>query len=136
MDTLTEIANTISEFVAHVNSGTIDAALACFTRDPTIIEDIAPYKWQGSGAGERWLAAMAANAERLSVNAVVMQLGKAERIEIEGSAAYAIFGGTVLLKQMDKALQEAGLLTFALERQSDRWLIAGLTWTGERAAPV
>ena len=132
MDRSADISSTVSAFVDEVNSGRIEAALARFTGDVTIVEDLAPYRWQGLDAGSQWLTAMAANAERLGVTAVVMDLGKAQRIEVEGATGYAIFAGTVLLKGVDETLREAGLLTFALERQSDAWLIAAMTWTGER----
>ena len=133
MDSSAEIAITISTFVDEVNSGRIEAALARFTEDVTIVEDLAPYRWQGPTAGAQWLTAMATNAERLSVTSVVMDLGSAQRIEVEGATGYAIFAGIVLLKGTDQALRERGLLTFALERHSDRWRIAAMTWTGERA---
>ena len=109
----------------------IDAALARLTHDPTIVEDIAPYTWRGPDAGAEWLTAMAANAARLAVTDVVMDLGAAQRIEVGVTAGYAVFAGTVLLKKADQTLREAGLLTFAFERHLDDWLIAALTWTGD-----
>ena len=132
MDSSAEIESAVSAFVEEVNSGKFDAALARFTHDVTIVEDIAPYRWRGPDAGAQWLTAMAANAERLAVTEVVMDLGAAQRIEVEGTAGYAVFAGTVLLKKVDQTLREAGLLTFALKRHSAHWLIAALTWTGER----
>ena len=132
MDSSADIASTVSKFVDEVNSGRIEAALARFTKDVTIVEDLAPYCWQGPDAGPQWLTAMAANAEQLGVTAVVMDLGTAQRIEVEGATGYAIFAGTVLLKGINQTLREAGLLTFAFERHSDEWLIAAMTWTGER----
>lgn len=133
MDSSADISNTVSTFVDEVNSGMIEAALARFTHDVTIVEDLAPYRWQGQDAGSEWLTAMAANAERLEVTAVVMDLGMAQRIEVEGATGYAIFDGTVLLKTADQTLRESGLLTIALELHSDQWLISAMTWTGQRA---
>ena len=133
MNSSADIASTISTFVDEVNSGKIEAALARFTHDVTIVEDLAPYRWQGQDAGSEWLTAMAANAERLEVTAVVMDLGMAQRIEVEGATGYAIFDGTVLLKTADQTLRESGLLTIALELHSDQWLISAMTWTGQRA---
>ena len=75
---------------------------------------------------------MAANAERLNVSSVFMQLGPPERIEVAGPTAYAIFDGVVLLDTIGTQLREVGLLTFALERRLQQWLIAALIWTGER----
>ena len=132
MDSSADIESAVSAFVDEVNSGKFDAAIARFTHDATIVEDIAPFRWRGPNAGPQWLTAMAENAERLAVTGVVMDLGAPQRIEVEGAAGYAVFAGTVLLKKVDQTLREPGLLTFALERHSDDWLIAALTWTGER----
>jgi hypothetical protein len=132
MDRSVEIGRMISTFVEEVNIGHLHAALKHFTSDATIVEDIAPFRWQGPGAGGEWLTAMAANAERLNVSSVAMQLGPPKRIEVAGSTAYAIFDGVVLLDTVDTQLREVGSLTFALERRSQQWLIAALIWTGER----
>ena len=126
-----DIAAVISTFVGEVNGGEIASALARFTADVTIVEDLAPYRWQGPEAGGHWLAAMAANAERMGVSSVIMDLGPAERIEVEGPAAYAIFAGTVVFDRPEGPLYESGRLTFALVDQGGAWRIAALTWTGE-----
>lgn len=136
VDSPARIASLVSSFVDEVNSGLIDAALARFSSDATIVEDIAPFKWQGRDAGSQWLTAMAANAKRLGVTSVVMDLGAARRIEIEERYAYAIFAGTVLLEQKNQMLREPGLLTFALEGTLDEWLITALIWTGDQASEV
>ena len=132
MDASATIARFVVDFVDEVNSGKIEAALSRFSQNASIMEDIPPFKWQGPDAGSQWLSAMAANADRIGVTSVAMVLGDARRIEVEGQAAYAIFGGTVHLKQPPRALQEPGLLTFTFGGGIDGWLITGLTWTGGR----
>ena len=58
MDGSGEIVGMISTFVEEVNLGHLQAALKHFTHDATIVEDIAPFRWQGPGAGasglQRW----------------------------------------------------------------------------------
>jgi hypothetical protein len=127
-----DVTTLVMEFVGEVNSGKVERALARFSNDATIVEDIAPFTWQGPDAGSQWLAAMATNAKRLGVTSIAMELGEARRIEVEERAAYAIFAGTVQLEQADRTLRESGLLTFALARNLDQWLITAMTWTGER----
>ena len=132
MDASATITHFVVEFVEEVNSGKIQAALARFSDNAAIIEDIPPFKWQGPDAGSQWLSAMVANAERLGVTSVAMELGDARRIEMDGQSAYAIFAGTVQLKRTCGSLQERGLLTFTFDGSRQGWLITGLTWTGER----
>ena len=114
VDASADITSFVTDFVGEVNSGKFETALARFSNNATIVEDIAPFMWQGPQAGSEWLAAMATNAERLGVTSVAMELGEALRIEVDEGAAYAIFAGTVQLERADRTLREPGLLTFAL----------------------
>jgi hypothetical protein len=132
MDASANITRFVTDFVGEVNSGKVETALARFSNNATIVEDIAPFMWQGPHAGSQWLTAMATNAKRLGVTSVAMELGEVQRIDVEERAAYAIFAGTVQLEQADRTLREPGLLTFALARDLDQWLITAMTWTGER----
>jgi hypothetical protein len=71
----------ILAFIDEVNRGDAAAALARFTDDVCIVEDLAPYRMSGPDAGQRWLSAMGANAQRLGVTAVVLHPGQPRRIE-------------------------------------------------------
>lgn len=88
-----EVVSAIADFVGAVNRGNQDAALALLTKDVTIIEDLAPYRWQGPTAGAEWLLAMHENAQREAITGIFMQLGRATRVEVEGNHAYAIVEG-------------------------------------------
>ena len=132
MNASASIEKFVFDFVDEVNTGKIEAALARFSVDAAIMEDIPPFKWQGPDAGSQWLSAMAANADRLGVTSVLMELGDAHRIEVEGPWAYAIFAGTVQLEQPNRTLREPGLLTFTFDGGTGHWLITGLTWSGDR----
>ena len=122
----------VRAFIDEVNRGSIPAALARLTADVCIVEDIAPFRWTGPEAGGQWLAAMAANAERLGVTAIAMNPGEPDRVEVEGTDAYCIRPGRVTLDGPEVALAEDGLLTFVMRADGGEWRIAALTWSGSR----
>jgi ketosteroid isomerase-like protein len=126
----------ITRFTDAVNRGDAPAALGYFGPSPTIVEDLAPYRWQGPGAGGAWMAAMGANAQAKGMTVINMQLAKATRIEVDGGGAYAVVPGLLTYTFKDGHTEHAdGMLTFALQRVGEAWKIDALTWTGPRAKP-
>ena len=130
------VAAAVRAMVEAVNRGDIDAALAAFTDKATIVEDVAPYRWQGPSAASDWLTAMAANAKRLGVEAIDMRLGEPMRIEVEGDGAYAVFPGRLTLTTGKDRLAADGGLTLTLRLEGDAWRIDSLTWSGPEPAPT
>jgi ketosteroid isomerase-like protein len=128
------VVRAITDMVDSINRGDFAAAIAAFSDAPAIVEDIAPFRWKGAGAPSAWLSAMGANAARLDVRAVIMELGQPTRVEIDADAAYALFPGRLKLAKDGGDLIADGILTFALERAGERWLIDGLVWSGPEPA--
>ena len=92
------VVASISDFVAAVNRGDQPAALAHFTPDATITEDVAPHRWQGPEAGAGWMKAMWENSQKAGVTEVVMTIGAPTHVEVEGDKAYAVMPGGPTLK--------------------------------------
>ncbi|HEX6376260.1 MAG TPA: hypothetical protein VFZ91_11130 [Allosphingosinicella sp.] len=125
----------VSAMVDAVNRGDFAAALAAFTETPVIVEDIAPFRWQGAGAPSAWLAAMGANAARLEARSIKMTLGQATRIDVEAGSAYALFPGGLSLATAKGDLVSKGILTLTLNEEDGLWLIDTLVWSGPETAP-
>ena len=135
-DPASELHAEILGFIDDVNRGDMPAALARLTDDVCIVEDLAPFRWTGPGAGARWLTDMAGNGARLGVTAIAMTPGEPRRTELEGEHGYCILPGRVTLEGPEVALAEDGLLTFAMRREGGAWRISAFTWTGEAAKPA
>lgn len=123
----------IGGFVDAVNRGDEGAALASLTPDVTIVEDLAPFRWHGPTAGMEWLGGMAENARRHGISSIFMQLGRAIRILVEGRHAYAVIEGQLQYGGDGPPLRSDGLITFALIREQDDWMIRALVWSGPEA---
>jgi ketosteroid isomerase-like protein len=126
----------ISHFTEAVNQGDMAGALGYFGPSPTVVDDLAPYRWQGAGAGGAWMAAMGANAEAKGITVINMRLAKASRVEVDRDKAYAVVPGVLTFTFRDGHTEHAdGLLTFALQQTAGAWKIDVLTWTGPREKP-
>jgi hypothetical protein len=131
-DPAADLLSEVHSFIDDVNSGNASKALGRLVEDVCIVEDIAPFRWTGSEAGGRWLAAMGENAQRLGVSSITMTPGEPQRIEVEGEHGYCIVPGVVRLEGPSVSLREDGLITFAMQLDRGHWRISALTWTGGR----
>lgn len=126
-----QVTQAITAMVDAVNRSDFGRAAAAFTAEPTIIEDIAPFRWHGPDAPSAWLAAMGDNAARLGVQSIAMDLGQPVNIVTSDNAAYAVFPGHLILATtQDGELRSRGTLTFVLAQRDNSWLIDTLVWSG------
>ncbi|MFL5296978.1 MAG: YybH family protein [Phenylobacterium sp.] len=125
---------TITRMTDAVNRGDAPTAFAAFTPAPMIIEDLAPYRWQGPGTPQAWLAGMAANAQAHGITTINMKLSPPTRVEVTEDHAYAIVPGRLSYVLKDGHSEHAdGLITFLLLRGAGEWKIDSLVWSGPDA---
>lgn len=126
---------TITRFTASVNAGDQQAAIAHFTADASITEDVPPYRWHGPEAGAQWLRAMWENGQRAGLSNIAMTLGVPTRVEVSGDHAYVVVPGALTFDMGGQPRRDDGALTFALQKSGDAWLIGSLAWAGGPRAP-
>lgn len=129
----TAVMATVSRMTDAVNRGDMPTAFAAFTASPTIVEDLPPYRWQGPGTPQAWIAGMGANAEAHGITAINMRLAPATRIDVTDDRAYVIVPGLLSFKLTDGHSEHAnGFLTVLLQRTGGDWKIDTLIWSGPR----
>lgn len=133
-DATDSLLSDILAFIDEVNRGDAPAALARFTDDVCIVEDLAPYRLTGPDAGQRWLAAMGGNAQKLGVTAVVLHPGQPRRVEADDRYGYCILPGELSLDGPSAKLHAAGELTMAARRENGSWKFCAMTWAGDEPA--
>lgn len=132
IDTL--LSDTLA-FIDEVNRGDAGAALARFTDDVCIVEDLSPFRLTGPDAGQRWLAAMGGNAQKLGVTSVALHASQPRRIEADDQYGYCILPGELSLDGPDAKLHAHGELTMAARRENGAWKFCAMTWAGDEPAP-
>src|SRR5687768_4077099 len=127
-----QVRDAIGTMVDAVNRGDFATAASSFRSQPSIIEDLPPFRWEGPSAVGDWLTAMGANAATLKASAIEMKLGEAKQIEVCAGRSYACFRGTLRLATAAGELSADGTLTFVLVKEANHWLIDTLVWGGSR----
>ena len=131
-----DVMSTITRMTTAVNQGEMPTAFAAFTANSAIVDDLAPYRWQGAGAAQAWIGAMGANAQAHGVTGIDMQLSPATRVEVADDRAYALVPGRLTFTMKDGHKERAdGLLTFTLQRTGTEWKIDAMAWSGPAAKP-
>lgn len=127
---------TITRMTDAVNRGDMPTAFTAFTASPSIVEDGAPYRWEGEGAPKAWIESMGANAKVHGMTAIDMRLAPATRIEVSEDRAYALVPGRLSYTMRDGHSEHAdGALTFTLQRTGAEWKIESMVWSGPAAKP-
>jgi ketosteroid isomerase-like protein len=130
-DAASAVMATITRMTDAVNRGEMPVAYAAFIERPSIVEDGAPYRWQGKGAPKAWIESMGANAQAHEMKAIEMRLSAPSRIETTRNRGYAIVPGRLSYTMKDGHAEHAdGTLTFSLQRAGGTWKIETMTWTG------
>lgn len=125
----TEIMKTIRTLNDDLNKGDMDAPASLYTQDATIIDEFAPHFWSGAHAHADWIAAFEALAKAEAITGVKLTLGKPLHVNVEGDRAYVVLPTRINDKTKGKAHVEHGLWTFAMQKTSGGWMIAGWSWT-------
>ncbi len=120
----------VHRFVDGFNKGDIKMALAACADQASVIDDFAPYHWDGAGACSAWAQAYDGWAKKNGITEGAVSLGKVRTIEVEGDHAYAVVTAGYTWKQNGKPMREIGAtFTFALHKSESGWLITAWTWS-------
>ena len=111
------------------NSGNKQEWLNICSAAPVIIDNFAPYRWDGMTACEDYWNANAADSKKSGITDEVVTLGKPWHVAVTGDRAYVVVPTTDTYKEKGKAVTRAGSVwTFTLQKFASGWLVTGMAW--------
>jgi len=123
-----EVMATVKQYNDSFNKGDVAAAAALCSAQTTIIDDFAPYAWQGANTCTEWAAALAAADKAGGITNEKVTLGKPWHVSVTGDRGYAVYPTHYSYKRKGKPVTEQGVWTFALQKSADGWRIVGWAW--------
>lgn len=123
-------AATVRAFIAAFDKGDIPAAAATHVAAPSILDEMPPHLWTGSGAFMAWAGDLQKDAMARKQSGNKVTLGKVARQQIDGDTAYLVVPATYAYKEKGVAMTESARMTFSLTKDGDAWKIAGWAWAG------
>jgi hypothetical protein len=110
------------------NAGKLNAFAPAAT---AIIDEFAPFHWQGASAAADWSAALAQGNAQLGVTALAIKQGAPSQLNVNGDDAYAVFPTLLTFKMKRKPGNEHGTIAFALHRSPAGWNVVSWAWVDE-----
>jgi hypothetical protein len=127
----------IHQFIDAFDKGDLKTAAAThLASGVSIIDEVAPFAWNGPKAFTTWAADLGRNDKAAGVSGEAVTLGAVTREVVSGQTAYVIFAATYAFKQKGVAMREPAQMTFAMRQTAQGWKIAGWTWTGPDPTPA
>jgi hypothetical protein len=128
-----EIISRMQQTIDAGNKNDNAALIGNFMSSITIVDDLAPYAFEGDAAQaiSSWYKAYGADSERNGVTDFSMKLLEAKHLHVEGDQAYIAVPAIYSFKEHGKPGRTTGVITATLEKINNKWLIKTWSWTEE-----
>ena len=125
----TDVMAVVNQFLAGFNKGDTKAALATCAPQTAIIDEFAPYVWQGATACSDWANDFDADAKKNGITEPKVAAGKPRHVDVVGDRAYVVMPADFKFKLKGKATAEKGsIFTVTLQKLAEGWRITGWAW--------
>jgi ketosteroid isomerase-like protein len=119
----------VQRYDAAFNKGDSKTIVGMCAPGAIIIDDFAPYGWQGPNACGAWLAALGADDKKNGIADGIVTLRKPWHVDVTGARAYVVVPVTYTYRQHGKPVTEDGSVwTLVLQKQGTDWRVAGWSW--------
>jgi hypothetical protein len=133
----TDVMAVVHQWIDGLNKGDTKSALAACADEGSVIDDVPPYEWHGSGVCTKWMKDYDTWVAKDGVTDGNATPGKARHIDVDGSHAYVVLPMTLTWKAHGKAMKQTGsLVTMSLTKGNSGWRITGWAWADGATAAV
>lgn len=118
----------ISAVIKNANANDVSKLNSNYTADAVVIDEFAPYTWNGSDAGSRWWRGQMQFSKRLSISNMQAAMQPVKHFSVTGDRAYVVVPLIISYGYKGKQQKETGTLTLTLRRSGNAWKIATQSW--------
>jgi len=125
----TDVMAVIDKAVADFNKGDKSAWAASCTDQASIVDGIAPYRWDGAGACSAWWDAFAAGSKKDGMTDGALKIAAVRHVEVTGGSAYVVLTADFSYTHKGKPAAEKGSsFVLVLTKAAPGWRIASWAW--------
>jgi ketosteroid isomerase-like protein len=118
----------LNQGISAFNRGDMKAWAAMCDSPAVVIDDFPPHLWQGATACMDWARAFTAMTKQQGIKPGALTLGSAWHSAVSGNRAYLVYPVTFNYHQKGKAMSEAGVFTFVMNKTANGWRIGASSW--------
>jgi hypothetical protein len=125
-----DVMVTVHQFVDSFNKGDVKTAITSCATQTSIIDEFAPYAWNGAGACAKWIDDYDVDAKKNGISGGIVKLGEPWHVDITADRAYVVIPANYTFKEKGKVVKESkSVITIALQKGDGGWRITGWTWS-------
>jgi hypothetical protein len=121
---------------AAFNKGDFAAAAAAHVAAPTIVDNVAPFRWSGPGAFDKFLNDLGAAEAAAGKTGGAVSFGAPVDEVVSGDRAYLVTPCSYIYTQNGKKMRETGFTAFTLVKVGAAWKVEGWSWASPKAVAV
>ncbi len=123
----------VKQFIDGFNKGDVKSALATCASPAVIIDEFAPYLWQGPNACADWANDFDADAKKNGITDGFVKMSKPRHVFVTGNVAYVVVPTAYDYKLKGKKVSQTGAtMAVTLRKGADGWRITAWAWaTGQ-----
>jgi ketosteroid isomerase-like protein len=122
-----DVVAVVRQWTGLFNKDTAKSARASCADEVTILDDFAPYLWNGSGTCDRWVNDLAADSEKNAITDLSSVLLKPKEVMVTGDRAYVVAPISFTFKLKGAASKDSGVLTAALQKVPAGWRVTAVS---------
>jgi len=126
----------IHKMMDGFNAGDIAAVKATHIASPTIVDNVAPFRWSGPAAFDTWVADLGKAEAAQGKTDGAVSFGEPVDEVVDGDRAYVVTPSTYTYKQNGQTVREAGMVAFVLVKQDAEWKVESWSWASPAGTPV
>jgi len=124
----TDVMSVVHHWEAAFNQGDMQSMAATCTDQASIIDDLPPHVWTGSGACTRWASDFQNFVKSTGSSDQAVTIGKPWHIDVTADLAYVVAPTNYSFKHKGKPIQQGGVVTIILQKGSAGWQVIGWAW--------
>jgi ketosteroid isomerase-like protein len=122
----TDAVGVVHQFIDAFNKGDTKASAAVCAAQISIVDEFAPFAWQGPTAFTDWSNDFDADAKKNGITDPVVTLGQTRHVEVTGDRAYVVVAATYAYKKKGKPVTEANArFVVSLQKVAAGWRVTG-----------
>jgi hypothetical protein len=119
---------TIAKWVKAANAGDRAGVIALFTRDSSIADEFAPFRFPAPSAAAKWYDGFVADAKANDVTHAVIAMHPPKFINVVNGHAWVVTPLVYTYLLNGAPAKETGMLVFTESKVGAAWLITSMSW--------
>jgi ketosteroid isomerase-like protein len=124
----------VQRFVDGMNAGDPRVLSLC-AQSATVVDDLPPYVWTGTGACNRWISDLIANIKETGTTAMHANFDAATTADVHDKTAYVVYPARFTMTTKGVQASKTGVMTFVMELGADGWKFTHVTWARTAQTP-